>query len=427
MSNTTDTKDKVIVGGALVGGLLFFGFLTNTCQSPLSYLNNGKNVAATSELDNHKAEIANLKNDIIALEDNSADENTIADLKAQLEDKLSKAQSKFANLSKQNADLEARYNKMSDKVADASDLNTKITLLNGQNNLANETITDLQGQLKSAMAGKPVVGDVATSGEQANTIQLLKNENAKLTTDLDSLGMLLQKANKAAGKGDMPDLSGKVAELEKSIAGVTKENTDLKAQIANLGTGSGDMDAKLKALAKMAADQKTDIATKNGEITKLNAQINQLKAAKNVFVKSSDDLPKVAQGLYTDLKALEGNSPDQVKDAYTQYLAKHNATSKLRVKFGSGSSAISAADQAKITQLTQAAGENAYFLIVGFADKSGTAASNEKLSSKRSTNVAKQLGSKTKGFQAAQAVYLGQTDRFGPASENRVVEIWEIK
>ena len=35
MSNTS-TTDKVVVGGALVGGLLFFGFLTNTCTSPFS-------------------------------------------------------------------------------------------------------------------------------------------------------------------------------------------------------------------------------------------------------------------------------------------------------------------------------------------------------------------------------------------------------
>jgi len=72
-------------------------------------------------------------------------------------------------------------------------------------------------------------------------------------------------------------------------------------------------------------------------------------------------------------------------------------------------------------ELTNSAGDNSYFLIVGYADKSGSASSNQKLSSKRSTAVATSLVAEAKGLQSAQAVYLGQTDRFGPASENRVV------
>ncbi|MGJ8657852.1 MAG: hypothetical protein ACSHX6_15500 [Akkermansiaceae bacterium] len=45
MSNITSTKERVVVVGALAGGLLFFGLLTNTCQNPIEHFRDIKEAA----------------------------------------------------------------------------------------------------------------------------------------------------------------------------------------------------------------------------------------------------------------------------------------------------------------------------------------------------------------------------------------------
>jgi len=234
----------------------------------------------------------------------------------------------------------------------------------------------------------------------------------------------------AKDTGAHDKLSEKVKNLNQDNKGLAKELSKTKEQLKNMRASLKDGNsaaAKLGELEEATKSQKAMIKKKNNQIAGLSAQINKLKAAKNVFVESADDLPGAARALFADLKTLEGKSEAEVQTAYASYVAKHGATAKKRIKFKSGSSNVSDNYKKEIAELTEAAGDNTYFFIVGYADQTGTAASNKKLSSSRSTSVAKELGSRAKGLQSAQAVYLGQTDRFGASSENRVVEIWEIK
>lgn len=158
----------------------------------------------------------------------------------------------------------------------------------------------------------------------------------------------------------------------------------------------------------------------------MKAQINQINATTKPFVESSEALPTSAKNLFDDLKKLEGKPQTDNEKAYKTIQKQHKATSLMRIQFASGKAEISAADIAKIKEVSNKSSQNAYFLVVGFADNTGSADANKILSSKRSTNVAKELNNLKKGFQAAQAVYLGQTTRFGEPEQNRVVEIWRI-
>ena len=70
-----------------------------------------------------------------------------------------------------------------------------------------------------------------------------------------------------------------------------------------------------------------------------------------------------------------------------------------------------------------------YFLVVGYASKTGDAASNQKLSARRATAVASIVNQLKKSGQEVRAVYLGQTDRFSRSvnAENQLCEVWRIR
>ncbi len=390
MTKPLSTEEKVVVASvisAALAGILFFGFgskifsgFSNDSESNTTALASGSGGGE------YEARIAELESRIETLKDNSYDEKTIAGLEAELK--------------KQNLELEDGSGTSEEKVAG---LKAKIAKLSGA------SITD--------------GGDPSKISELTSELELAEGSREELASQLSAMS--------TASKS-------KTDQLAKQIQSLKADNQSLTAQLGKLKstamapvktTPNVDKDtaAKMNTLLETTTSQKDQIAKQSKQITELTAQINQFKAAKNVFVESVDDLPEKAKSLLADLNTLEGKSEEEVQAAYAQYLTKHGATAKKRIKFRSGSSSITGSDRNEIAQLTQAADKNTYFFIVGYADQSGTAQSNKKLSSARSTSVAKELAAKAQGFQSAQAVYLGQTNRFGASAENRVVEIWEIK
>ena len=414
MSKETSTKE-IVVGGALVGGLIFFGVLTNNCQGPLDFLK-GKEVVSGQSLVNGEKD---LKQTVIALEeqiedlkDNSTDEKIIGDLKARLVNERAQSAGKLTSLNERNEDLESEVQVLKAKtqlIAGSQGASQVVEEITGEDLSAFKsemdtlradlTKAELENQKLSkhlslvSRSEQPPVVDQKSVNKLKEHVELLETKNQELTNKLNHASKKMQEAN-----------ANNVA------------NSDL-----------AEMNTKISDLSELNKQQKAQLNLKNGQIAELSAHVNKLRAAKNVFVESANDLPQAAQRLFADLKTLEGKSQDEVDAVYAQYVSKHGALAKKRIKFSSGSSSLSDNDRKEIAQLTSGAGNNAYFFIVGYADQSGDAAGNKKLSSARSTSVAKELGVSAKGFQSAQAVYLGQTDRFGAPSENRVVEIWEIK
>jgi len=413
-SSTVLANEKAVVGGALVGGLLLFGFLTNTCKSPMDNDKSGRNVSSaadyahdvSSELSTLKeinVKVAQLESEITSLKDNSVDETIISGLKAQ----LSKQRSLTAESKERIISYKIETDELKTKLQSLSVSNTHSVLVdNTEVDELNETISQLGASLEFS-----------------------ESKNKELVTQLSNAEGEFEKQSKAS----LVELT----KVQKSFQLLNQDNKQLAEELSKTqltlkqmtldANDEGALITRVAELANLNSQQREIIRKKNQQIVQLNDHINKNKAEKGVFVKHAEDLPTVAQGLFKDLKSLEGQSPDKIQATYIKYLKKHGATAKHRVKFRSGSSVVSETDKKAIAKLTAEADEHAYFFIVGYADKSGTAASNQSLSSKRSINVAKSLVIKTKTNQSAQAVYLGQTDRFGSPSDNRVVEIWEIK
>ena len=143
------------------------------------------------------------------------------------------------------------------------------------------------------------------------------------------------------------------------------------------------------------------------------------------FAQSDEDLDQSRLTLVNAIRDMDPLSGDALATRYKELEAELGTKSAGRVHFVSGSSQADEAEVAKIEKLATTSATNSQFLIVGFADRSGSAAGNRRLSSKRAKFVAEQLGQKV-GNSRVQAIYIGQTARFGPSAENRVVEIWQI-
>jgi outer membrane protein OmpA-like peptidoglycan-associated protein len=73
--------------------------------------------------------------------------------------------------------------------------------------------------------------------------------------------------------------------------------------------------------------------------------------------------------------------------------------------------------------------EGDLIFVVGYASTTGNAESNRVLSSDRATAAAQAVSAVKRPGQMVQAVYIGQTTRFGGSSpeRNQICEIWHIK
>ncbi len=430
MSNTTNktsTKEKVVVGGALVGGLLFFGFLTNTCKNPLKsnladgLSDSGSTVIGHTNADENKlrainAKVSELEGQVATLEDNSVDEKIIGDLKAQLANQRSLAAEAEENIAKfktETGQLKTQLQRLSTSgVGTPADIDVIST------DTADTGIHKVQQLEASLLASEANNKDLTA---QVSALQAKLSEATPIEADTGAFDAEIAKL-----KGDITLLG----EDNKTLAAKLKKTQGMLKELNAVSGDASVLNSRVAELAELNTKQEELLAKQNAQIAALKAQAGSAvtpAVPKKIFAESADELPAVAQALFKDLKGLEGSSPASLKTAYAEYLQKHGATAKHRVKFGSGSSSVSVADKAAIAKLTAGADTNSYFFVVGYADKSGSAASNQRLSSKRSTSVAKELGATMKGNQSGQAVYLGQTNRFGRSAENRVVEIWELK
>jgi OOP family OmpA-OmpF porin len=97
-----------------------------------------------------------------------------------------------------------------------------------------------------------------------------------------------------------------------------------------------------------------------------------------------------AAGVAANQQAIQGNQQDiEAQNKRFNELSEYDTKATATVYFGSGSSKISANDQAALTALAQSAvGTKGYIIEVkGFADSSGNAAMNQELSMDRADSV----------------------------------------
>ncbi|MBK1854473.1 OmpA family protein [Verrucomicrobiaceae bacterium 5K15] len=161
------------------------------------------------------------------------------------------------------------------------------------------------------------------------------------------------------------------------------------------------------------------------EIQRLRAQLDRTR----LFIESYKDLPAEAAALFERLRTLENTNPQQLAAAYQNIGTTLNARIVLRQEFATGSSQITFDREALIRQaLSTKKDPDTFFLVVGYASKTGDAKSNRELSAKRATTVASVVNTMKESGQQVKAVYLGQTSRFSTEdhTQNQICEVWEI-
>ena len=297
--------------------------------------------------------------------------------------------------------------------------NDKLTEKNDALNKQVEALESTNTQLATLIEPQESESLFQATTRILDTVKATQSSLISSQTELDDLKKKYATLN---SHGDLSTLEEKFTKLQDKHNKTQTKIGILEAQLTQ-------KNAEVAHSAKfMNADRKLQalINTKNSEIASLRAQINQINAASNLFVESTDKLPKNAKNLFTRLKDLEGSTTAEQQKAYKTFLAKHKATALNRISFEDGKTDLSTADLSKIKEITKTNNPNSYFLVVGYADKTGDAAKEKSLSTKCASNIASELNKNKKGFQVAQAIYLGQTTRFGEPKENRTVEIWLI-
>ncbi len=246
-----------------------------------------------------------------------------------------------------------------------------------------------------------------------NQVQQLSNSNAEKATIISTLqgrpsneSMQQLKQDLSREQMTRSELSRKIQELEQRMLSMVDmgESNKNRDKVAELQAQNDELRRQLQAL-----QTKVDFG--------------------KLFVKSHADLPANAQALYYELKGLEGASTERLRGAYALIAGEHNAENLQQVRFATGSSILNFTDQTKIKNKIDITNSGDYFLVVGYASKTGNAATNQKISANRATAVASIVNQLKKSGQEVKAVYLGQTDRFSKSvnAENQLCEIWRIR
>lgn len=205
--------------------------------------------------------------------------------------------------------------------------------------------------------------------------------------------------------------------LRSQLEAANKRIIALGDEVRRLAEGPGDLQARLQ---EVTAERDSLLA----RVAELESQLSRA----SLFAGTEAELFKEAVQLFRSLRELENKPDSEIATAYSQFGAKLGANVLDKIDFPTGSSDVPPEDIAKINTFAADAPDNALILVVGYASETGNVDSNRTLSSNRATAVARLLDETKKPGQRVQAVYLGQTDRFGSRfpERNQISEVWQI-
>jgi outer membrane protein OmpA-like peptidoglycan-associated protein len=205
--------------------------------------------------------------------------------------------------------------------------------------------------------------------------------------------------------------------LRSQLEAANKRIITLGDEVRRLAEGPGDLQARLQ---EVTAERDSLLA----RVAELESQLNQA----SLFAGTEAELFKEAVQLVRSLRELENKPDSEIATAYSQFGAKLGANVLDKIDFPTGSSDLPPEDIERINTFAADAPDNALILVVGYASETGNVDNNRTLSSDRATAVARLLDETKKPGQRVQAVYLGQTDRFGSRfpERNQISEVWQI-
>ncbi|MEJ6634840.1 MAG: OmpA family protein [Akkermansiaceae bacterium] len=280
-------------------------------------------------------------------------------------------------------------------LARLNDTEATIRTLNFQN-------ADLQKRLVQAESAAARVPSLDIEIARLRADAAMNAERLAKSVDPATVEALRQQL--ANSRNEVNRLAGELAKLQSETAGTVDRDqlAALRAQILPLEKINRELRAELQ---------------------RLRAEADRAK----LFV-TRENLAPAAQKLFGELVRLEGNNPTALKRAYERIGQSLNARVVEEATFKTGSAALAMEHEDHIQASSRQAPGNAFFLVVGYASKSGGSKSNRELSAKRATTVASVVNVLKQAGQGVQAVYLGETNRFGANdAPNQVCEIWEIR
>jgi outer membrane protein OmpA-like peptidoglycan-associated protein len=285
----------------------------------------------------------------------------------------------------------------------------------------------------------------------------------RLTKDAESIvglahgfqGMLKEKDAALDAK------NGELITSEKLRQSFAAENNRLQAELSRLLVSGADGDLAKKEVAEIKAQRdrlaadlakvQRDLASAAGgrsqdEYADLQRQFEEAKrssgffekrvkeleaelAKLRIFAKSESELLPAAVELFRTLRGLEGTKDADNMTAYSDIGVKLGARVLRTLDFPTGSSELTPEDIQAIPGMVEQVEEGDLIFVVGYASTTGNAESNRVLSSDRATAAAQAVSAVKRPGQMVQAVYIGQTTRFGGSSpeRNQICEIWHIK
>ncbi|MBK1827741.1 OmpA family protein [Haloferula rosea] len=250
----------------------------------------------------------------------------------------------------------------------------------------------------------------------------MRTESIAALKDQQRLRELLATANQDLRKA-MIDAS-MATKLQSDLNEANMRIVALQTEIQELRAVPDALRAQLLESQQRESELQSQLLLLQSKLAQLEGQLNQAK----LFAANENELLKEAIALVRALRKLQGATPQELSAAYSEFGAELGANVLHICKFATGSSEVSAELQSNLSNLPNEAPENALLLVVGYASETGNVDSNRILSSDRATAVAQELDTLKRVGQQVQAVYLGQTKRFGKDSplENQRVEVWQV-
>lgn len=298
-------------------------------------------------------------------------------------------------------------------------------------------VSQLQALLSKAQNDlKLANGTVQTLSTQLATSSNSVTENSQLKTQLATaqsratnaeshLASLQQQLAKSPSSAQMESVL-----RERDEAVKTRESN--RQQIAQLNEQIKTMEASEIAIAlrKQLATMTEKATTFETENNKLHYLVQELRAnldRARLFVEA-EALPAKAKLLYDELAKLDSATPAELQTEYERINQDLGARVVDTVTFQTSSSNIARDKVEQIRLKLDAGGDESFYLVVGYASKSGALEVNRPLSADRATRIASVTNHQKKKDQGVQAVFLSETSRFGEKpTDNQICEIWEVR
>jgi outer membrane protein OmpA-like peptidoglycan-associated protein len=279
-----------------------------------------------------------------------------------------------------------------------------------------DTMVALAGSFQSMLAEK----DAEISAKNS---ELIRSEQLRqtLTTEGARLQAELQRALVSGSEAEM--LRRDLGSLKSQRDALAAELAETREQLAAKGDGvSGEALADLERQFEETRRAKEFFEAR---VADLESQLSKAR----LFASNENELLPAAIKLVRGLRVLENKPDSEIATAYSSLGAELGATVLHTLNFATGSSELKPQDQELIRNLVEEVPDGDLVLAIGYASETGNVDDNRTLSSARATAAAELFSNVKRPAQQVQAVYLGQTDRFGSQTpeRNQIVEIWRVR